>query len=252
MSMNNYMDIAQRQLTLLYNALAPAANGVVIEWTKINAGLTSGSDASSKDHATFTDQMLTVLYGIRINTWAIAGNTAEAIKTSGKGRDGVYNAAGGLITGPGTGTSDSIPAWLSNREFVIKNAAVEKFGAGFFDQLNAGILPSVFNDNMGRVPTTIENNFSPPPSAPITNVVHFPRGGGRNDNAELIAKVEALTEEVKKLREENTKVTIGTSNQLARGVDKLREDIGENVDKGARRIADQSRMNAQMAKQRGS
>src|SRR5690606_31995136 len=46
-------------------------------------------------------------------------------------------AAGGHITGPGTGTSDSIPAWLSNGEYVINASAVSKYGASFFDGLNA-------------------------------------------------------------------------------------------------------------------
>jgi hypothetical protein len=77
------------------------------------------------------------------------------------------------------------------------------------------------------------------------------RGGGGNSNAELIAEVKALKEEVKKLREENTKVTIGTSNQQTRAIGQIGEDIGEGIDKGARRIADQSRMNANMRKQRG-
>ena len=37
-----------------------------------------------------------------------------------------------------TGTSDSIPAWLSNGEYVIKADTVSKYGKGFFDRLNAG------------------------------------------------------------------------------------------------------------------
>ena len=36
-------------------------------------------------------------------------------------------ASGGLITGPGTGTSDSIPAWLSNGEFVMNAQATAKY-----------------------------------------------------------------------------------------------------------------------------
>lgn len=54
-------------------------------------------------------------------------------------------AGGGYIRGPGTGTSDSIPAWLSNGEFVIRAAAVRKFGAGFFAALNSLRMPQGFN-----------------------------------------------------------------------------------------------------------
>lgn len=46
------------------------------------------------------------------------------------------NAEGGHIRGPGTATSDSIPAWLSDGEYVIKAAAVQKYGVSFFEQLN--------------------------------------------------------------------------------------------------------------------
>lgn len=51
-------------------------------------------------------------------------------------------AEGGYIRGPGSGTSDSIPARLSNGEFVIKAASVNKFGKGFFDMLNSGEMPA--------------------------------------------------------------------------------------------------------------
>jgi hypothetical protein len=46
-------------------------------------------------------------------------------------------ATGGQISGPGSGTSDSIPAYLSNGEYVIKADAVNKYGVGTFDALNA-------------------------------------------------------------------------------------------------------------------
>ena len=46
------------------------------------------------------------------------------------------NASGGHISGPGTGTSDSIPAYLSNGEYVIRASAVKQYGKGLFDNLN--------------------------------------------------------------------------------------------------------------------
>lgn len=50
---------------------------------------------------------------------------------------GTRRAEGGYIAGPGTATSDSIPAYLSNGEYVMKAAAVQKYGVGMFDRLNA-------------------------------------------------------------------------------------------------------------------
>lgn len=50
-------------------------------------------------------------------------------------------ASGGLVLGPGTGTSDSIPAWLSNGEFVMRNAARSYYGADFMAALNGLRVP---------------------------------------------------------------------------------------------------------------
>lgn len=55
----------------------------------------------------------------------------------------VAAAEGGLIKGPGTGTSDSIPAMLSNGEFVIPARKVQQFGAGFFEGIRNGTLQSM-------------------------------------------------------------------------------------------------------------
>jgi tape measure domain-containing protein len=50
-------------------------------------------------------------------------------------------ASGGLLRGPGTGTSDSIPAWVSNGEYVVRAAAVRKLGLPFMEAVNDGHLP---------------------------------------------------------------------------------------------------------------
>jgi hypothetical protein len=44
----------------------------------------------------------------------------------------------GLVYGPGTGTSDSVPAMLSDGEYVIKKARVDQYGRGTFDAYNSG------------------------------------------------------------------------------------------------------------------
>jgi hypothetical protein len=46
-------------------------------------------------------------------------------------------AEGGPVTGPGGPTSDNVPALLSPGEWVINAAAVNKYGAGLFANLNA-------------------------------------------------------------------------------------------------------------------
>lgn len=45
---------------------------------------------------------------------------------------------GGYVSGKGTGKSDSIPANLSNGEFVLQKSAVDMLGVGFLNRLNKG------------------------------------------------------------------------------------------------------------------
>jgi TP901 family phage tail tape measure protein len=62
--------------------------------------------------------------------------TNEQTVSTGVGNT-IARAGGGPVYGPGTGTSDSIHALLSNGEYVVKADAVQQYGRGFFDQLNA-------------------------------------------------------------------------------------------------------------------
>lgn len=49
---------------------------------------------------------------------------------------GFHYSNGGAVFGAGTGTSDSVPAWLSNGEFVIKAASVRSLGIDYLQMLN--------------------------------------------------------------------------------------------------------------------
>jgi hypothetical protein len=68
---------------------------------------------------------------------AVYGESLTATVTGGGGTGSMLmQADGGYISGPGTSRSDSIPAMLSNGEYVIQAAAVNRYGVGFFDSLN--------------------------------------------------------------------------------------------------------------------
>ena len=56
---------------------------------------------------------------------------------------GMKYATGGYVAGPGTGTSDSIPAMLSNGEYVITSQAVNRIGRDNLDAINAGRVPDL-------------------------------------------------------------------------------------------------------------
>lgn len=89
---------------------------------------------------------------------SIAGRTWTAFIDTISGGGG--HATGGRIYGPGTSTSDSIPAMLSNGEMVLRAAAVKKidavYGRSFLNTLNAvgsvekAMQPSTFALNARR------------------------------------------------------------------------------------------------------
>ena len=67
-------------------------------------------------------------------------------------------AKGGLVTGPGTSTSDSIPAMLSNGEFVISASSAREFGYENLDAINeTGQLPS--GNMVSDWASVIDNSF---------------------------------------------------------------------------------------------
>lgn len=66
------------------------------------------------------------------------GGSAEQIASRGFASGG--SIAGQLLQGPGTTTSDSILARLSKGEFVMKAASVRKYGLGFMQAVNSGVV----------------------------------------------------------------------------------------------------------------
>jgi uncharacterized membrane protein YgcG len=65
-------------------------------------------------------------------------NASSDSPTGSGGGGGSGFSGGGGVFGAGTATSDSIPAWLSNGEYVIRAAAVSKVGMAFLNMLNSG------------------------------------------------------------------------------------------------------------------
>lgn len=68
--------------------------------------------------------------------------------------------ATGSIKGPGTGTSDSILARLSNGEFVMKDAAVRTYGEGFMHAINNMQIPPPKYEHGGMVPASSLPRFA--------------------------------------------------------------------------------------------
>ena len=88
----------------------------------------------------------------------VIANIATAIKTVNSAKF----ASGGYVEGPGSGTSDSIPARLSNGESVMTAAATSMFSP----------MLSAFNQIGGGVPITVmENNNSAMGEEMLANAV---------------------------------------------------------------------------------
>jgi hypothetical protein len=84
-------------------------------------------------------QKLLQFAGFASGGFAGSSGTGSSVISGDSGLGGAARnaASGGHITGPGTTTSDSIPAWLSNGEYVIRATAVQQVGVDLLDQINA-------------------------------------------------------------------------------------------------------------------
>jgi hypothetical protein len=91
------------------------------------AGADSGS-ADSRDR-----KIASFLFTI---TKAQSEAILKLLNTGGGGKGFTMRASGGYISGPGTGTSDSIPTMLSNGEYVVKAKSVSAYGLDFMNALN--------------------------------------------------------------------------------------------------------------------
>lgn len=90
-------------------------------------------------------------------------------------------ATGGIVRGPGTGTSDSILARLSNGEFVMRRDAVLRYGLRHLEEMNRLRAPRYADG--GLVASSATRVFSLPnlperkASGPMTTVnIHLPGG----------------------------------------------------------------------------
>lgn len=84
-------------------------------------------------------QMLSKWVGVYLTYMAFGlGNSKAAAQAANATVFGIKAATGGYITGPGTGTSDSIPAMLSNGEYVMSASAVNRIGTPLLDAMNHG------------------------------------------------------------------------------------------------------------------
>ncbi|WP_298146328.1 tape measure protein [uncultured Acinetobacter sp.] len=133
-----------------YKAMFLMQQGVAMASAMVAAHLAAGQVAADATIPFFgakvlaSEAMLALGY---TNVGMIAAQTIAGFKN------------GGLITGPGTGTSDSIPIMASNEEFMMRNAAVKSIGVDNLNYMNKyGKLPEQTNRVGNNIANTMTGN----------------------------------------------------------------------------------------------
>lgn len=117
------------------NQLAKDFSGAITDWI---TGAQSFGDAMKSILKQLIAQLIQAAIYATIVAACTGGGGGFAARW--KGAFGKCLATGGSVDGPGTGTSDSIPAMLSNGEYVLNAQAVERLGVPFLNGLNTGRL----------------------------------------------------------------------------------------------------------------
>lgn len=113
--------------------------------------------------AVYADTSLTSTYAKMAMAGLIGAKVGAQIATIGKSSG---YATGGYVSGKGGPTSDSIPAWLSNGEFVMNASAVRKLGIANLNAMNQGQTPRFSTGgSVGRI-----QSFTKPSSSVSPNV----------------------------------------------------------------------------------
>lgn len=82
-----------------------------------------------------------------VATGGYGGDVAHAIGLAGGGMG--RSRFSGVVNGPGTTTSDSIPVWLSRKEFVTNAAATDYYGTDLMYAMNARAIPREYFSPLG-------------------------------------------------------------------------------------------------------
>ena len=117
------------------NQLAKDFSGAITDWI---TGAKSFGDAMKSVLQQLISQLIQAAIYATIVAACTGGGGGFAARWS--SAFGKAFATGGSVAGPGTGTSDSIPAMLSNGEYVLNAQAVDRLGVPFLNGLNTGRL----------------------------------------------------------------------------------------------------------------
>lgn len=133
------------QVKLVVDDVAVAIDGAVQDgFAQLFQDIGSGAKSAKEVFADFGRSVLQTINRIASQKLAEAlfgslmgGGTAGSAGGLGALISSFFGfASGGYVTGPGTSTSDSIPARLSHGEYVVNARAVSRLGVSFLDAIN--------------------------------------------------------------------------------------------------------------------
>lgn len=134
------------QVKLVVDDVAVAIDGAVQDgFAQMFEAIGSGAKSAKDAFADFARSVLAAINRIASQKLAesLFGSLFGAGGAGGTGGFGALVssffkgfATGGYVTGPGTSTSDSIPARLSAGEYVVNAAAVKRVGVAFLQSIN--------------------------------------------------------------------------------------------------------------------
>lgn len=132
-------NVAEQSMQRLRAGFEDALRGGLTEFftTGINQATSFGGAMQS-----MAASVVSALQRIAGEALALQITNFLGFASGGQVRKNNPRAAGGLISGPGTGTSDSIPAWVSAGEYIVRAAAVAAPGmVQHLDAINRGMRP---------------------------------------------------------------------------------------------------------------
>lgn len=149
--------------------------GEQMDWVK-----TTARDAFEQGLGNFLETLLDQTTSLTDKVLALGRAIAQALLQQASTRlaasitTSLFGAAagkaeGGAIYGPGTSTSDSVPIWASSGEYMVKAAAVQRYGLGFMDALNGMRLPK------GSIPRFADGGLVGPPTVQLAGGSPAPR-----------------------------------------------------------------------------
>lgn len=133
-------------------------NGALKKWISSLGIIKTLNDSTEKSAIASTTAQTTALLGkaaaqakvavasliaaMPFTAYTAGATVATQMGIGSEGASILHKADGGPIFGPGTSTSDSIPALLSNGEYVINADAAAQIGRTTLDALNSGHYPA--------------------------------------------------------------------------------------------------------------